>query len=360
MTSPLRDITVAQRKIDAAKAVHLALLQAQHGVSGKALNVAKRLRFEEAVAFFESAHDLNAVYRSAVEGGSTDSSSPANWVSDLAPVRNLGGAFVGVLDNANSFDRMVGDMQPGVMHASSAVLTALAVGGNAAEGGWKPMTDAEFGTAILDVRKVAALAAVSRELERFGNSIVAVLNRALQNATALATDANFLAQLISDNTPVASVGPDLAGVVQDVSAAFAAVSTGSASRLYWVMSSANAKKLVVMYDVNGQRAFPEMTPQGGTFYSVPVIVSDAASTNVFLVDAYGFAGDRGTAILTPAREASLQLNDNPSAGAQNVVNLFQVNGYAIRAERYFAFKQLRSDAAYVISSVDWQPAGSPS
>jgi hypothetical protein len=78
--------------------------------------------------------------------------------------------------------------------------------------------------------------------------------------------------------------------------------------------------------------------------------SNAASDAV-LFDATQIAANSDTIVIGASSQASLQLDDNPSSGAQQVVSLFQSNMRAMRATRFFGAEVLRPEAIAVITRI---------
>jgi len=109
-------------------------------------------------------------------------------------------------------------------------------------------------------------------------------------------------------------------------------------------------------------AFPNITMDGGTWMGFPVITSQSVSldygspsaTYIALVDAADILyADDGQVTLDVSREASLQMDSAPSAGAQSLVSLWQNNLVGLRAERYVHWLKRRSTAAYFIDGVTY-------
>jgi HK97 family phage major capsid protein len=135
----------------------------------------------------------------------------------------------------------------------------------------------------------------------------------------------------------------LAGIDAVVASAFAPFSTSDVdpSSAVWVMSAATALKLSMRRNSYDEYAYPDISINGGTWMGLPVIVSSAMAavgspteTQIALVtQSEVLLAEEGLAI-DMSTEASLQLNDAPSAGAQSLVSLWQNNLMALRAERY--------------------------
>ena len=351
-----KDLVSTDAKLRGAEFVSTAILKVRYPDDRAAqLDDAKNLSpwAQEIVRCPESIGAL--VRKAAQEPGTIANDSPEGWGPALAAHRNGSSGFIATLQNLQGFDTIVGSMQRGVMNSNLMVSTAILTGATGSEGAWKPMTQGVFRNDTLPISKVHALALFTEEIIRFaGTSVVGIANRQLQNAANAATTLNFVTQIIADTTPVASSDSGLPGMLVDVQLAIDGVGTGGDSKLFWLMNADNAKALTFMPTANGARAYPEMSPTGGEFYSIPVIVSDQVGTNIILLDANGFVGDPGFAILETFTQGDIKQWDEGSPGdAETLTSLWQTNSRAILAERWFGFKQIRDDAVYVIESVDW-------
>ncbi|MDV3143285.1 MAG: phage major capsid protein [Sweet potato little leaf phytoplasma] len=123
----------------------------------------------------------------------------------------------------------------------------------------------------------------------------------------------------------------------------------------------------------GQPEFPGITMTGGTFFGLPVIVSEyvptaydpdgagaaVAGSVVALVNAQDiYFADDGDVSVDMSREASLEMADNPSHDADtptgaSLVSLWQTNAVGFRAERALNWKKRRPSAVAALASVNW-------
>jgi hypothetical protein len=92
---------------------------------------------------------------------------------------------------------------------------------------------------------------------------------------------------------------------------------------------------------------------GGNVAGITWLVSDSASTSdaCYYFDATQVAAATEPMVLTPADQASVMLDDNPTSGAHTLVSLWQTNRVALRVERTLGIEVLRTTAAAVISGV---------
>ena len=97
----------------------------------------------------------------------------------------------------------------------------------------------------------------------------------LTRAVIAATDSNFLAALVAATTPTASAGATLSNITTDLGVLLSAVTTSATSRVYYITSATNMKKLVLKANSIGAPAFPSLGILGGEIIpGVTAIVSD--------------------------------------------------------------------------------------
>src|SRR5690606_22085320 len=102
--------------------------------------------------------------------------------------------------------------------------------------------------------------------------------------------------------------------------------------------------------------FPDVTAFGGSIFGIPLLVSAGCpDATLALIDADSLlVTDAGIGI-DAVRHASFQFNSAPSAGATDVVSLFQTNAIGVKVERWITWRLSRTDGAAWISL----PLGSP-
>ena len=135
----------------------------------------------------------------------------------------------------------------------------------------------------------------------------------------------------------------------DLAEALDAISYGADAKLYLVLPVESAKVVAFLRDANGS-LYPGLTINGGTIAGIRVIVSSAA-TNAILFDASQIAANSDTIVLDATEHASYQADDAPTSAAANVINLWQENKRAVKAERFFGAEVLRPEAVAVIEGV---------
>lgn len=259
--------------------------------------------------------------------------------------------------------------------------TGASLGYWVGEGKSKPLTKPSWGRTELAPLKAANIAVATMEALRDSSpSAEALLRDDLAAAIATAVDSAFIdpanagsagvkpASITNGLTAIPSSGNDAAAIREDATQAmgvFVAASNPLSSGV-WIMSAMTALRLSMMRTALDQPEFPGITVNGGTFFSLPVIVSEAVGDYVTLANASDvwFADDGGVAV-DMSTEASLEMADNPTGSsvtptAAQMVSMFQTNSVAFRAERTLNWTRRRDTGVALISDVHWgEPATSP-
>ncbi|MBO9589542.1 phage major capsid protein [Devosia sp.] len=251
------------------------------------------------------------------------------------------------------------------------------------EGKAKPLTKPAFGRTELAPLKVANIAVATMEALRDSSPSAETLIRDdLAAALIVRMDTSFIAlsnagsagvspaSITNGVTPIASSGNDADAVRVDVRAAmgqFIAANNALSSGV-WLMSATRALALSTMVNALGQAEFPGITINGGTFFGLPVVVSEHITDFVVLVNASDiWVADDGGIAVDMSTEASLEMMDNPTGDsiastpvAAELVSMFQTNSVAFRAERTINWARRRASGVAVIDDVAWgDPATSP-
>lgn len=252
------------------------------------------------------------------------------------------------------------------------------------EGKGKPLTKMTAGRTELAPLKIATIAVQTMELIRDSSPSSDVLIRnSLAKAIAKRSDITFIdptvsasagvrpASILNGVTPVTnSVASGADAVREDVQAIIGNFVTANnpLQSGVWIMSATYALRLMMMLNPLGQREFPGITMTGGTFFELPVIVSNYLTDYVALVNAEDiWFADEGGVDIAMSTEASLEMVDNPTqdSGAADpvettVVSMFQTNSVAFRAERTLNWARRRASAVSWIDNVTWgEPDVSP-
>jgi len=301
---------------------------------------------------------VRTILRSAVQTGTT---TDPLWAGALTDYKIALNGLLETLRPREVFTRIKTDGAALIVPLHTRVVAANvgAHGSSVAEGAPKPLTRLTLASNAIPERKSIALVVFSDELVRAPGA-EALIGRELRGAVADATDSEFLAGLIDSSVPtVTGSGPTAADFGTDLAAALAYLRLHAGSRLYLVVTPDVAARLAVKM-TNGVLAFPDLAVDGGSVAGITVLASDSLppaagsdTSNAMLIDAAALALADDTLVLSASRQAALQMDDAPSAGAAAMVSLFQSNLVALRAERYFGFEQVRGDGVVVIEEAAW-------
>ena len=300
----------------------------------------------------------------------------ATWAAPLVDAATFGGDFIEFLRPRT----LIG--QANFRRTPFNVRIAAATSGGTAywvgQGKAKPVTSFGFGDTTVPFTKVAAIAVITQELARFSDPNAEVLVRdMLADAVIERIDIDLLDP---DKAAVANISP--AGLLNGVTPVAAGaidpgdpVSVRCAIALLWAAwdstylgmrpayytTPAVARMLAFSRDPLGTRAFPEMTPQGGSLDGVPVRVSQYLANNggsggaiLALIDeAEIFLADDGSVTVDASEQASIEMSDTPAgssnptvaASSVNMVSMWQTDSLALRAERFIWWGKRRAGAA---------------
>ena len=317
---------------------------------------------------------IETVLKAAVTAGST---SDATWAGPLLPYNDMASEFIELLRPMTILGLMSGSMRRVPFNVRMPRQTAGATAGWVGQGSPKPASSLTFDTVSLPWSKIAVIIALTEELVRFSSpSAVAVCQQDMVDTIAQYMNEQFIspsvavssgvrpASVLNGVTATPSTGSTVAAIMTDVSTLVNRFLSANATprRGYWVMNPRTALYLSLLRTAQDVFAFPNITMDGGTWMGFPVITSQSVSldygspsaTYIALVDAADILyADDGQVTLDVSREASLQMDSAPSAGAQSLVSLWQNNLVGLRAERYVHWLKRRSTAAYFIDGVTY-------
>lgn len=245
------------------------------------------------------------------------------------------------------------------------------------EGQAKPLTKMDFTRTTIEPLKVANIAVATMELIRDSNPAAdAIIRDTLAAALTERLDIDFInplkaavagispASILNGIAGIPSSGNTADDVRADVKALFTAfiAANNAPTSGVWLMSSVTALALSLMMNPLGQTEFPGIGMMGGTFFGLPVIVSqyvptDSSGSLVALINASDiYEADEGGIDLSMSTEASLQMDnapDNPSTASTVMVSLWQRNLVGFRAERTINWARRRASAVAWLDNVQW-------
>lgn len=243
------------------------------------------------------------------------------------------------------------------------------------EGKAKPLTRMTAGRTELSPLKIATIAVQTMELIRDSSPSSDILIRnSLAKAIAKREDLTFIDPVIA---PTAGVRPgsilngvtattnstatgadgvreDVQAIIQNFVTANNPLQSG-----VWIMGATYALRLMMMLNPLGQREFPGITMQGGTFFELPVIVSNYLTDYVALVNAEDiWFADEGGVEIAMSTEASLEMDSAPAHNSDTptpaeLVSMFQTNSVAFRAERTINWARRRPSGVAWMDNITW-------
>lgn len=325
----------------------------------------------------DSTPEVLAALKAAVAAGTTSDSA---WAGPLVYNQNLASEFVEylrpqlILGKMSGFRRVPFNVRFPTQTGGSTV-------GWVGEGAAKPVSKLQFSSGSLGFAKAAGIVIITQELARFSSPSAELLVRDdLASQMRYFLDQQFIdpgvaavantnpASVLNGATNVrqaAAVWSSAANVETDVKAllqTFADNEIELDSSAYWVMTPSTALALSMIRTTGGENfAYPGLTINGGVFFGIPVITSNAvphsvsAGAIVALVKANEiFLADDDQIAIDVSQEASLQMDSAPSQTsatptASSVVSMFQTNSLAIRAERIINWARRRT---YAVGYID--------
>lgn len=321
----------------------------------------------------DSTPEVEQVLKAAVDAGTTTDST---WAAPLVSQETMASEFIELLRPATIIGRIGGFRRV----PFNVKMPRQTTGGSASwvgQGKAKPVSELAFDTVTLGFSKVAGIVVLTEELVRFSNPSA----EAVVRDDMIATIAQFLDQqfidpsvpAVSNVSPasvtngvsaVSSTGATLAQVEADVKSLFSKLIAANIdlSSGTWVMHPRTALSLSLLRTTQEIVAYPQITPQGGSWFGLPVVtsanvpvgVTTGEPTTITLVNAGDvLLADDGGVTLDASREASLQMDSAPTSAATSMISLWQQNMIGLRAERYINWLKRRSAAVQYISGVTY-------
>ncbi len=311
---------------------------------------------------------LSLVMKAAVASGTT---SDANWAHELTDFAKLSGEFAARLRPSTVIGRL-----RGLRYVPPATRTLKeasgATGAWVGEGAPAPVSQFDADEISVGVSKMQSLIVITSELARTGNpAALATLEQLMIKSLTEAQDKAFIDSTIafssagpasvtyasvkhqSTGATAAAAAADLKAMVQQL------ISAGSdLTAATWVLHPRSALALGTMLNAGNQLAFPGIGPLGGTLLGLPAITSAAIPTDTgddtyaHLIDASRILiADEGMAAVDVSRQSSLQLLNDPSTGAQNLVSMWSNGLVGIRLTRWIGWQVLDGTAIATLEDV---------
>lgn len=327
----------------------------------------------------DTSPQVEKVLMAAVAGGDTTTSG---WASEMVYNENLVSEFIEILRPQTILGRL-----PGLTQVPFNVRMSGADSGTSANwvGQGVPIPVSAMNTieVTLGIAKAAGLVVLTEELVRSSQPSAELMVR---NDMA-ATIAQFLDRQFTDPGYAAVTNVSPASITNGVTATAPTGVTAATLRTdiqtlfgnwiannvdptggVFIMSPVIALAISLMRTTLDAPEFPGLTMQGGTFFGLPVVVSNNANIEgspasgdmIILVNAKDILmADDGQLTIDASREASIQMLDNPTnnaaAGtATTMVSMWQTNAVAIKAVRFINWAKKRSNAVEFIQDAAYR------
>lgn len=325
-----------------AKAKALAVLQQKKGNYISPLDIAKSQGMDPRV--------IQALEKAVVLD--TANSSP------LIVEHQLANEFVELLRAETIVDKLASFMRAAPFNATIPGMATGAVAAWVGEGAAKPATNPTFNTVEIKHHKLAGIVVRTDDLLKLSSpSTDQMLLNDLVEASATLIDTTFMdaaaqtaarpAGVLNGATKIVATGITAAAYDADIAALtdnFIAKNL-SLTDAHYVMSATRASAMGRLRDALGGRYYPDMAngPGAKSLDGIPVIESENAGEIIALVKPSElYLADDGDVEVAFSDQATIDM------GATTLVNLWQQNMTAIRAERHITWAKRRTTAAAYI------------
>jgi hypothetical protein len=314
---------------------------------------------------------LVQVIKTGVAAGGSGS---GDWGAELVTADNrYTGDFIEYLYGKTLFDQLPLKEIPAnvTIKGQDGASSAFFIGENKAI----KVTNADFSTVSLTPLKVAAIAALSKELVRDSSPAAEALVRdSLVQASSQKVDSTFFSTTAAVNgvSPAGILnsvaghnthGSTIDGVIGDIKQLYALFqSFKNASGLVVVTTPSQAKALSLMQNALGQFAFPGVTQMGGTLLGDTVYTGDNVTAGHLILmkpsDIYRI-GDSGVSVSVTdvatieQDDAPAGEGDAPTAASATLMSLWQTEQIGIKVVRSVNWAKRRSHAVQYIDNADY-------
>lgn len=325
---------------------------------------------------------LKGVMKAAVQAATT---TDVAWAGALVDYRNMSSEFIEFLRPRTIVGRFGRDGIPALRQIPFNVRIPGKTGSGTAswvgEGYRKPVTESSYNAVELKWAKLAAISVITDELARFSDpSIVTLVRDDLAEAIIERIDIDFInpakaagtgaslspASITNGATAIPSTGNDADAIRSDIAALWEGADSTNmpANSAVYITDSRTARRLGLMYNALGNREFPMVSVMGGSIDGVPVIISNYVPSDTdgsLFILAFAseiYLADDGVVTIDTSREATIFMDDAAATGtptAAQLINMFQTNQQAIRAERYINWARRRPQAVSYLTGVNWGP-----
>lgn len=330
---------------------------------------AERTTVELTKGPWSSTPEVAQILKAAVAAGTT---SDPTWAGPLVQYNDMVSEFIELLRPMTLLGRMTG-LRRVPFNIRIPRQTSGSSGAFVGEGAPTPVNSLQFDNVTLPWAKASTIVVLTLELARLSDPSAENLVRSdLLDGMSQYLDKRLIDPVyagVANVSPAAlsygvtgqqASGATLAAIDADVRALmtlFIDAELGLTTGV-WVMSPGMALRLSLMRTNQDNAAFPKLTMNGGEWYGLPVLTSNnvvasqsPGESQIFLMDQREILlADNDQMTLDVSTEASLQMNDAPSAGAQSLVSLWQNGLLGIKVDRWIYWTKRRSTALQFIEA----------
>lgn len=316
---------------------------------------------------YKDTPELGQIMKAAVAAGTT---SDTTWAAPLVQYNDMTSEFIELLRPQTIIGRL-NSVRRVPFNIRIPRQTSGTTGTFVGEGSPTPVKALGFDNITLPWAKASTICVVTTELAKLSSpSAEALVRQDLMDGISQYLDKRLVdpayagvanvspASLTNGVTPTQASGATLAALdanVRTVMTTFADAELGLATGV-WVMSASLAIRLSMMRTNQDTKAFPELSVNGGTFYGLPVIVSNNVVGSgspgdqfLILIDQSNvLLADDGQMMIDVSTEASLEMNDAPSGGATSLRSLWQNGLMGVKVDRWIYWTKRRSQAVAFI------------
>jgi HK97 family phage major capsid protein len=321
----------------------------------------------KALSYLGASSGEDIAMKTAVAAGTT---SDTTWAAPLVQYQDMQAEFIELLRPQTILGRL-NDLRRVPFNVRLPRQTSGASSQFVGEGLPSPVNKPGFDNVTLPWAKASTIVVITAELARMSNPAAeALVRKDLIDGCAQYLDKRLVdpayagvasvspASLTNGVVPTQASGATLAAIDADVRAVMTTFANAEHNLMtaVWVMSASLAIRLSLMRTNQDTKAFPDLSIKGGSFYGLPVVVSNNVTGSgspgdqfLILVDQEEvLLADDGQMMIDVSTEASVQMNDAPSAGAQSLVSLWQNGLLGVKVDRWIYWTKRRSTAVQFI------------
>lgn len=316
--------------------------------------------------FYKDMPEIGMVMKAAVAAGTT---SDATWAAPLVQYQDMASEFIELLRPQTILGKLGLRRVP--FNIRIPRQTAGTTGSFVGEGAPTPVKELDFDNITMPWARASTIVVLTAELAKLSNpSAEALVRQDLIDGIGQYLDKRLIdpaypgvasvspASLTYGVTPTVSTGSTLAALdanVRTTMTTFADAELGLQAGV-WVMSASMAIRLSMMRTNQDSKAFPELSVNGGTFYGLPVIVSNNVAPSgspgdqhLILIDQSNvLLADDGQLMIDVSTDASVEMDNAPAGGATSLRSLWQNGLLGVKVDRWIYWTKRRSAAVQFI------------